>query len=223
VAERLDRTLLNLTLLSPKLGKRIELANGRDYPVGYAEDDEVFDFLLGQLQRSGYLDSDEARASGDEVPPAVRLNVDGWNYVAELQRARAGTDPLQAFVGMAFRDDVKAAYTEGIEPGIQDAGYNSLRIDRKEHNNKIDDEIFAEIRKSRFVVADFTHHRGGVYLEAGFAQGLDLPVIWTVRKDQIKKCHFDTRQYNHIDWTTPQELRERLRLRIEATIGRPSR
>jgi hypothetical protein len=46
-----------------------------------------------------------------------------------------------------------------------------------------------------------------------------MPVIFTCRKDAIDKVHFDTRQYNHIVWETPEELRDRLAKRISATIG----
>jgi hypothetical protein len=48
--------------------------------------------------------------------------------------------------------------------------------------------------------------------------GLGIPVIWTVRKDQIDQTHFDTRQYNHITYETADELRAKLRNRIKATI-----
>ena len=82
--------------------------------------------------------------------------------------------------------------------------YEAVRIDRKEHVNKIDDEIIAELRRARFVVADFTHGetgvRGGVYYEAGFAHGHDIPVVFCCRKDVIDEIHLDTRQYNHITW-----------------------
>jgi hypothetical protein len=72
------------------------------------------------------------------------------------------------------------------------------------------------------VVADFTGQRGGVYFEAGLAFGLSKQVIWTVRKDEVSKLHFDTRQFNHIVWS-PNELpqfRVALRNRIEATLGK---
>lgn len=73
------------------------------------------------------------------------------------------------------------------------------------------------------MIADFTGNRNGVYFEAGFAMGLGIPVIWTCRKDHIDNVHFDTRQYNHIVWETPEELREKLTYRIEATIpNRPT-
>ena len=124
---------------------------------------------------------------------------------------------------MWFDDSMENVWGEGIKRGIEDAGYKALRIDRKEYTNKIDDEIIAEIRRSRFIVADFTHGkkgaRGGVYYEAGFARGLGIPVIFTCRKDALKKVHFDTRQYNHIVWETPEELRRNLANRIAAVVG----
>jgi nucleoside 2-deoxyribosyltransferase len=60
--------------------------------------------------------------------------------------------------------------------------------------------------------------RGGVYFEAGFAMGLGKLVIWTCHEDDVEKLHFDTRQYNHIVWTDATDLKEKLMLRIEATL-----
>ena len=117
------------------------------------------------------------------------------------------------------------AYSNGIEPAIRDAGYQPVRIDRKPDVNKIDDDIIAEIRRSRFLVADFTHGkdgaRGGVYYEAGFASGLEIPVIHTCREDAIDQIHFDTRQYHHTTWSRSEmeKLREDLKNRILALIG----
>ncbi len=58
----------------------------------------------------------------------------------------------------------------------------------------------------------------GVYYEAGFAEGLGIPVIRTVRKDSLGELHFDTRQYNHIVYESQDELRVKLKNRIMATI-----
>lgn len=151
----------------------------------------------------------------------LMLRPPGYARLAELDAI--GTASQQAFVAMWFDDSMNDAYEKGIAPAIQDAGYKPLRIDRKDHNNKIDDEIIAEIRRSRFVVADFTQGasgtRGGVYYEAGFAHGRDIPVIFTCKEDAIGSVHFDTRQYNHIAWKGTDDLRSRLAQRISATIG----
>jgi hypothetical protein len=221
VSDRLDRTTRNLARLSVKPGSWVDLQNGSDYPIGYAEDDEAFDYLLGQIAEAGYLTLSQARAHGDTVPPAVQLTAAGWNRVAELERPAVGKNSRQAFVAMWFTDEVKSAYADGIKPAIEQAGYTPVRIDALEHNDRIDDRIIAEIRKSHFLVADFTGQRPGVYLEAGYALALPIPVIWTVRKDHLKDCHFDTRQFNHIDWQTPEELRSRLLARVEATVTPP--
>lgn len=158
----------------------------------------------------------------------ITLTTKGFDLLESLEAGGAPT--TQAFVAMWFDPSLEEAYRDGFDPAIVDAGYSPLRIDKKEHGNKVDDEIIAEIRRSRFVVADFTcalvgkgtHQeavaRGGVYYEAGFAQGLGIPVIWTCRADCIDHVHFDTRQYPHIVWRDTGELRQKLTNRIRAFI-----
>src|SRR5690606_12537652 len=102
--------------------------------------------------------------------------------------------------------------THGFEAGILEAGYDPVRVDRVEHINRIDDEILRQINASRFVVADFTGHRGGVYFEAGYALGKGIPVFWTCRESDMAHLHFDIRQFNCIDWEAPPELAGRLTL-----------
>ena len=126
---------------------------------------------------------------------------------------------------MWFHSSMNSAWKQAIKPGIEDAGYEAIRIDQKEHLNKIDDEVIAELRRARFVVADFTQGkdgpRGSVYYEAGFAHGRDIPVIFSCREDAVEKLHFDTRQYPHIVWEAKKldEFRDRLATRISAVIG----
>jgi hypothetical protein len=160
---------------------------------------------------------------------AFRLTAEGMRRLDNISSSSSKSS--QAFVAMWFAPEMDVAYDVGFEPAIIDNGYRALRIDKKEHSNKIDDEIISEIRKSRFVVADFTCQilstggadvgipRGGVYYEAGFAQGLNIDVIWSVRNDCIGHVHFDTRQYAHIVWSDPVDLRARLKARIGAVIG----
>jgi len=120
---------------------------------------------------------------------------------------------------MWFDSSLDEAWEDGFEKSCDAAGgYKALRMNLKEHNQKICDAIIAEIRKSRFLVADFTGHRGGVYFEAGYALGLGIPIIWTCREDELEKTHFDTRQYNHVVWKDEKDLFVKLKRRIEATI-----
>ena len=178
--------------------------------------DELIAFL-GLLEQMNLLvDTTKVIGHFRFTPTAV-----GWLRIENLVARLPSTS--QAFVAMWFSDATQAAYTDGIEPAIRDSGYRAVRIDKKEHSNKIDDEIIAEIRRSKFLVADFTCEkekvRGGVYFEAGFAMGLGIPIIWTVTKKSLGDVHFDTRQYNHIVWDTPETLRSFLKARIGAVIG----
>lgn len=147
-----------------------------------------------------------------------------------LDAMDAGAETLQAFVAMWFDPTMKEAWRRGFAPAIRDAGYEPFRIDGLQHNGKIDDAIIAEIKKSRFLIADFTcggietkggfqpNPRGGVYYEAGLAHGLGMEVIFTCREDRMAWLHFDTRQFAHIVWQTPEDLRAQLYNRIAATL-----
>lgn len=211
VSERLDRALKNLHRLSGYPGCMISLDLEVDGPVLFAEHKDSFSFIQDTLQEAGWV-------KFDPTVGEIILTARGLERIAELERNIAGKESRQAFVAMWFDSSLDKAWSDGFKKSCHDTGYEALRVDLKEHNEKICDAIIAEIRKSRFVVADFTGHRGGVYFEAGYALGLGIPVIWTCRKDELEKTHFDTRQYNHIDWDNEEDLFVRLKNRIEATI-----
>ena len=191
----------------------------------------------GWITKGRQIQDGSGRTWSSDGAYCFRVEIPGYSRIEELQ---ANLDSAQCFVAMWFDDSMNEAYEKGIQPAIEDLGYSPLRIDRQDFAGKIDDEIIAQIRRSRFIVADFTHRipdirdgkcheteeghqqlgaRGGVYYEAGFAHGLDLPVIFTCRNDMIDKVHFDTRQFNHIVWENPDDLREKLANRIGSVIG----
>lgn len=174
-------------------------------------------YLLDYLEDLGFI---KISGRNNDLQGCI-LTINGYEKLAELEETH--TVSSRAFVAMWFDASMDDAWERGINPAIREAGYDPIRIDQKEHANKIDDEIVAEIRRARFVIADFTHGddgaRGGVYYEAGFAQGLGIPVIFSCRESVFEDIHFDTRQYNHIVWKAPGELRDSLTRRIAAVIG----
>jgi nucleoside 2-deoxyribosyltransferase len=145
------------------------------------------------------------------------LTTKGHLIHEEMMETR--TMSSQAFVAMWFDNKMTSAYDMGIAPAIRGAGYEPIRIDRTTHAEKIDDRIIAEIRRSLFVVADFTGHRGGVYYEAGFAHGLGKKVIFTCLEKDKEAIHFDVRQYNTIMWENSETLMRDLQNRILAIFG----
>ena len=211
-AERLLRYLANIP---QRVGQEfsIPVITSDMKALAWSESTEgsEIEFFVAYLTTMGWLHS---------LRGGCKITVQGYEHVAEQTTKN---DPSQCFVAMWFDDSMKQVYEEGIEKAIIKCGYKPLRIDQKQHLNKICDEAIAEIRRSRFVVADFTHGadgaRGSVYYEAGFAHALGLPVIFSCQKDQEKPLHFDTRQYPHILWKTPEDLCAQLRDKIGALIG----
>ena len=119
---------------------------------------------------------------------------------------------------MSFSPELKPAWVDGNKAALDSLGYDPVKIDLTHSDDKIDNRIIAEIRRSGLFVADFTGHRGNVYFEAGFAMGLGIPVVWTCQKDDIDGAQFDTRQYQHLLWETPEDLKEQLVNHIAARI-----
>ncbi|MBJ7963038.1 MULTISPECIES: hypothetical protein [Bacillus] len=214
VSEKIDRALCNIAKLSDYPGAKVHIYDV-DFGVLFVNSGKYEEmlFLLEQLRADEYI---EGYIEG--YPAELALTVKGWNRVAELERESI-QESQDAFVAMWFNEEVNGVYDEAISTAIKEAGYNPIRIDKVNHNNKICDEIIAKIKRSRFIIADFTGGRGGVYFEAGYAMGLGKPVIWTCRRDHLENLHFDTRQYSHIVWETKEDLREQLLNRIMATIN----
>jgi hypothetical protein len=212
ISNLIDRILLLVAdrTMGAETFRKAILLYAEDFPLFNFKSAEDYFYIVGKLKELDLLDIEAAM--GPNVP--VLLTVSGWERVDRLQSARGKPD--QAFVAMWFDKPLDEAYSKGIEPALRATGFAPLRIDRLPHNERIDDKILAEIRRSGLVLADFTGQRQGVYFEAGFGLGLNIPVIWSCRQDWLEKGHFDTRQYNHIVWTDPSDLREQLEARIKA-------
>jgi len=194
-------------------GKEVVLNPDIDYPIAWAINRNEFEYILGSLEQR-----DLVTRSAIIGVCEVTISPRGWDYLDSEAVKPAFTD--QVFVAMSFDKSLNSVWDEGIKPAIEQAGYKAHRIDKEEHIDRIDAKIISDIKDSLFVVADVTQQKQGVYFEAGYAIGLNRPVIWCVKKDELEKVHFDTRQYNHIVWETPEQLKEQLYYRICAVIGK---
>lgn len=212
--ERARRLLTAIGRRTTYFGEILGLEPAVGRPLGYCQNEHEFVTMVRYLtERNLITNKFDAHRNRFEVV----LEAKGHAELAS--RDKSNLESSTAFVAMWFDDVVKPAYFGGIRPAIEAAGYESVRIDLEEHNDDIMDRVFSEIRRARFVVADFTQQRNGVYFESGFALGLGITVIWTCRERDAGEAHFDTEHFNHVIWSTPDELRERLERRIVATVG----
>jgi len=194
-------------------GYKVQLNPDTDYPLAWAALPDEFVYLLNSLQDRGLIQRYEISSGPTDK---VIIRSDGWDYLDKLDRHPGFSD--QVFVAMWFDEEMDEAWEKGIKPAIEKADLKPIRVDKEAHIDRIDAKIIADIRDSKFVVADVTGQRQGVYFEAGYAIGLGRPVIWCVRKNNLEQVHFDTRQYNHIVWETVNDLREQLYQMIRAVI-----
>lgn len=206
--DSMDLLVQHIANMSGGPGKGVKLNPHHDFPLVFARDEEEFRYCITKAFELDFIESGRGASE-------YRLGLEGWRRLEKIRESNAESD--QAFVAMWFSDELERAWKEGFRDALKACGYRPFKIDLQEHNEKICDRIIAEIRKSGLLVADFTGQRGGVYFEAGFAMGLEIPVIWTCRKDDVENLHFDTRQYNHIVWSDSADLRVKLQNRVEAT------
>jgi hypothetical protein len=210
VLEKLDLALRELSTRAPQPGQFAALDCNRQYSLIHAANAEEARFYLQELEKAGYVDRCGSGSS-------AKMTAKGYQRLLEIEKGGRQSDI--AFVAMWFDEKVDKLYADAIEPAIIGAGYKSLRMKELEHVNRIDDEIIAQIRRSRFMVADFTGQRGGVYFESGYMLGQGRNVFWMCEKSELEKVHFDTRQYNFIDYKNLEEARKRLFYRIMAVEG----
>lgn len=220
INDRINKILLNLSKLSKFTGDYIIITES-SYPIFFTDSINIESilFIIKYLNDIDLLEFKYPhRISTMNFPMGVRLTVKGWDRVIQFGNSN-NISLKQAFVAMWFDKALNDVYKNGIEKAVIEAGYTPMRIDMKEHNNKICDEIILEIKRSKFIICDFTGQRPGVYFEAGFTMGLGRQVIWLCKKDEIDEVHFDTRQYNHIVWENEDDLYRKLLTRIKLTIA----
>jgi nucleoside 2-deoxyribosyltransferase len=145
------------------------------------------------------------------------LTVGGLNRLIEITE---GKTSKYCFIAMAFQEDMFNIAENAIKPALNKCGFKHIMVSDEhiDSDKTINDAILAGIKKAKFIIADFTYHRGGVYFEAGYALGRGQKVIYTCREDEMAKAHFDIRNYQHIVWSDPVDYNKKLINKIEAFI-----
>jgi nucleoside 2-deoxyribosyltransferase len=139
--------------------------------------------------------------SGGPGTLKLTLKLDGWEYYENLKRGSISS--RKAFMAMQYGDkELDEIVTKHFRPAVKAAGFELYRLDDAPKAGLIDDRLKVEIRTSRFLIADLTHENRGAYWEAGFAQGLGKPVIYTCEKSKFdeQKTHFDTNHNTTVVW-----------------------
>jgi hypothetical protein len=161
-------------------------------------------WLIGQAHALGLLEGNESKAiSSRYVILNATLSLRGWEVYREM--LAGGSQSKRAFMAMRFGDDqLDGVFRDHFKPAVKRAGFDLFRLDEEPKAGLIDDRLRLEIRRSRLLIADLSHGNAGAYWEAGYAEGLGRPVIYTCRRDVFddpdKRPHFDTNHHLTIVW-----------------------
>jgi hypothetical protein len=198
-------------------GEAVNFDANRDlFSIG-AKSADGFLYVISQAEQLRFIET--THADGPQV--RARLTFNGWDQYEKLQRGRV--ESRKAFMAMRYGD---AALDEIVDryfrPAVGQTGFALIRLDDQPRAGLIDDRLRVEIRASRFLVADLSHDNLGAYWEAGYAEGLGKPVIYTCEREKFEhaKTHFDTNHHLTVVWDAgdPAPAAAALKNTIRATL-----
>jgi nucleoside 2-deoxyribosyltransferase len=147
----------------------------------------------------------------------IQLTLLGWEKYENLKRSKI--ESRLAFMALKFgQTDLDPVVENCFRPAVARTGFELRLLTDDQPAGLIDDQLRAAILAARFVISDLTHGSPGAYWEAGYAEGLGMPVIYTCEKTawEEKKTHFDTNHLVTVIWD-PSDLEKAGNL-LTATI-----
>lgn len=202
-------------------GETIDVKSVTHKSIIGAKSDEGFALIVKHLVDSGLLNGFTSDTMGAPFGANVTLSFEGWDYYEHL--SRGSSNYRKAFIAMKFGDKVLDHIVNSVfKPSVKRAGFDLFKLDDEPKAGLIDDRLRVEIQSSQFLIADLSHDNPGAYWEAGYAEGLGKPVIYTCEKSKFKKekTHFDTNHHLTIIWNSenPDDAGKSLRATIRATF-----
>lgn len=114
---------------------------------------------------------------------------------------------------------------DAIEQVLGGLDCYAIRIDKEAPLDGLVDRIKEEIRRANFIIADLTDERPSCYFEAGYAEALGVPVIFTASNQSVinpgtkTKIHFDIHKSINF-FSNCEELKEKINLAFEKNRAR---
>jgi len=182
---------------------------------------EEFSFVFEHLKNQKIIEHKNATGRGNTDFADVTLSFSGWEYYFELKRGKK--DSRRAFMAMEYGDtELDKIFADVFKPAVKETGYDLFRLIDRPKAGLIDDRLRVEIKTSRFLIADLTHENAGAYWEAGYAEGLGKPVIYTCKEEKFEeeKTHFDTNHHLTVLWNMKStgDAAKELKATIRATL-----
>lgn len=127
-----------------------------------------------------------------------KLTVEGWSEAAATS---GGKKLKQCAVLLPGEEDLRTEWQEKLLPKIEQYGYLPRLLAHRSETYSL--ELIAN---SKLIIADVTGQSPEVYFAAGYATGLSIPVIWTVKSCDADKLWVHLQEIRPLVWDTAEDL-----------------
>lgn len=143
--------------------------------------------------------------------------------VAEPEKPRVAQDEI-CFVAMSYSKNpiLESCFKLGVKPALRKVNLKCVRVDEEHFTQRIPDQIWEDVNRSRIMIVDLTEDSPNCYFEAGYALARGIPIIYQRLVAPGYEAHFPfhVRPYPHILYGDPLKLRKELGERLAFLLGK---
>jgi len=174
------------------------------------------------LQKIAIIESRSRRATllknllDDTIPKGMveRDSVTFYRGIEEKSKeilsevGYTSNNKAHVFIAMPYRDEMEDVWDYGIKPVVKSAGYICERADLSSYTGDVMQWVRSRIKTADIVIADLSDSNPNVYLEVGYAWGVEVPTILLCNDNEALK--FDVRGQRCLIYGRIKELEKLL-------------
>ncbi len=218
--EKIMLILNFLKLKSNFFGEEIEINYYYDFSICFAKHPQEFDNFLKLAHRLEYINLNSLHENQSSIQKFHLTEIgEKKNQDIRVENSKLN----QAFLATWIPDsETEESFLiqrkiETIKKTIEKANFEMMHINTAVFSDDVLENALAEIRKSRFIIIDLTNAKTGIYLEVGFALGLNKEIIFIQEKKDNVRYHY-AQLFNVLYYDNNLDLENKLYNAIEARI-----
>ncbi len=139
------------------------------------------------------------------------------SFEPEFRQPEADETTPHVFVAMPFKDDYDDQFYLAIQPSVKAQGLLCERMDLDTFTGDIMDRMFARIRSAELVIALLDGGNPNVYLEVGYAWGVNTETVLLAHKEE--PLPFDVRGHRVLIYDKIYLLKQMLEEELQRLLG----
>jgi hypothetical protein len=157
-------------------------------------------------------------AKRGEPPPLV---ITPENPAPELETPTLDDDFI--FVAMPFANKYKDAFYLAIQPAVKELGLQCIRLDEASYTGDVMETIKQRIRDCQLVIGLLDGSNPNVYLEIGYAWGVNKPTVLIINLELVETIPFDVRGQRYLSYDSLIDLKPMLSEELKAILDAEKR